>query len=304
MSALWRPDLDVPLRFLRTAYEHDDWIAVFLKSYETARTQQRIVPVPLAADPRFQAWLRAENAGGSNVYVSVNAVTPHRRSRTRDAVRHVRHVFLDADRDAARVLALIAARRDLPAPSFVIHSSVDRVHVLWRVARLGCNAVEALQKRLANELGTDPAATSCTQLTRLPGFLNHKRLPAHVVSIDYSDMDRAYRPSDFPGTIRDVNVQPHAPARSHATNAVQRARRYLRATPAAVAGQHGDIHTFRVCCRLVRGFALADDDAFQLLVDWNARCQPPWSERELRDKLRHARRYGREPVAGLLEAQS
>jgi hypothetical protein len=26
--------------------------------------------------------------------------------------------------------------------------------------------------------------------------------------------------------------------------------------PPAIAGQHGDVHTFRVCCRLARGFAL------------------------------------------------
>ena len=40
-----------------------------------------------------------------------------------------------------------------------------------------------------------------------------------------------------------------------------RARRFLARTPAAIAGQHGDLHTFRVCCRLVRGFALSDDEA-------------------------------------------
>jgi hypothetical protein len=51
---------------------------------------------------------------------------------------------------------------------------------------------------------------------------------------------------------------------------------------------------------MVRGFALSDTDAFTLLVDWNARCEPPWSERELRDKVRRARRYGREPIGGLL----
>jgi hypothetical protein len=83
-----------------------------------------------------------------------------------------------------------------------------------------------------------------------------------------------------------------------------RARRYLQAVPPAIAGQHGDLHTFRVCCRLVRGFALTDADALELLAEWNVHCQPPWSERELCDKLRRARRYGREPIAGLLETQS
>jgi hypothetical protein len=51
---------------------------------------------------------------------------------------------------------------------------------------------------------------------------------------------------------------------------------------------------------LVRGFALADDEALAVLRDWNARCEPPWSEHELLAKLQHARRYGREPIGGLL----
>ena len=70
--------------------------------------------------------------------------------------------------------------------------------------------------------------------------------------------------------------------------------------PPAVAGQHGDVATFQACCRLVRGFRLADDDALSILQDWNAFCQPPWTEHELTAKLRHARRYGREPLGGLL----
>jgi hypothetical protein len=81
-----------------------------------------------------------------------------------------------------------------------------------------------------------------------------------------------------------------------------RARHYLEALPPAIAGEHGDLYTFRVCCRLVRGFALSDDDAVSLLADWNARCRPPWSDRELMTKVARARQYGREPIGGLLNA--
>ena len=55
-------DREAPIRFLETAYQPDDWVAVFLKSYETGRTAQRVGPVSLIADARFQGWLRAENA--------------------------------------------------------------------------------------------------------------------------------------------------------------------------------------------------------------------------------------------------
>ena len=69
---------------------------------------------------------------------------------------------------------------------------------------------------------------------------------------------------------------------------IERAKRYLASVPPAIAGQHGDVHTFRVCCRLTRGFALDDEQALHVLAEWNARCQPPWSEAELVDKLRRA----------------
>ena len=39
------------------------------------------------------------------------------------------------------------------------------------------------------------------------------------------------------------------------------------------------------------------------LSEWNARCEPPWTEDKLRAKLESARRYGREPV-GALEQRS
>jgi hypothetical protein len=52
----------------------------------------------------------------------------------------------------------------------------------------------------------------------------------------------------------------------------------------------------------VRGFALDDGEALALLQEWNRRCEPPWTDRELEQKIVSARRYGREPIGRLLEA--
>src|SRR6266850_7369783 len=122
-------DRSAPLRFLQAAYQPDDWVAVFLKSYGTGRVAQRVGPLSLVSTPRFQAWLRAMNARRFNVYVGVNAIAPGRRSRTREAIRAIRHVFLDADDNGPHVLATIETRHDLPRPSYVLHSSPDRVHI-------------------------------------------------------------------------------------------------------------------------------------------------------------------------------
>jgi hypothetical protein len=252
-----------------------------------------------------QTWLAREDAAAVNVYISVNTIRPGRASRRRVDVGMIRHVFLDVDRDGAAVLSALSTRRDVPSCSYVLHSSSNRMHILWRVRGFSIPAVEVLQKHLAHELGTDLAATSCSQLTRIPGFINWKRRPGYRVTAEYRSPDALYTPADFPKQpITEVRLGTAARiprAASEDWHALERARRYLSALPPAIAGQHGDAHTFRTCCRLVRGFALSDHDALTVLQDWNARCDPPWPERELVRKLVHARRYGREPIGGLLE---
>lgn len=282
----------------------DDWVAILLKSHDTGGTTQRVGPVSLIASPKFQAWLRAENARRFSVFVSVNAIRPQRKARTREAIGEVRHVFLDADRDGPAVLAAIAARRDLPSPSCVIQTSPNRLHVLWRVTGFTKDGVETLQKQLAGELATDRAATSCAQVTRIPGFFNHKYRPAAPVVASYSkgEIRRAAQFSSvlIPAPTSQATTG-RAPRRQRTADARERARRYIAAIPPAVAGSHGDAATFRVCCRLVRGFALAETDALSALSDWNARCRPPWTEQELLAKLRSALEYGREPIGALLK---
>jgi hypothetical protein len=161
--------------------------------------------------------------------------------------------------------------------------------------------VEALQKHLARELGTDAAATPVSQTTRIVGFKNHKYDSPYVVTVAYGDVDRAFTPSELPA-VCEMTAARAIPvdAGRWSGSSLERALRYIDRVPAAIAGQHGDIRTFQVCCRLVRGFALDDDEALIVLERWNAQCRPPWNDAELRDKLRRARKYGREPIGGLL----
>jgi hypothetical protein len=292
-------DTDAALQFLCTAFEPDDWIALFLKSYATGRCTQRVGPLSLFHEPRMHAWLRAMNAQRFNVYVSVNAIRPGVRARTKDAIGAVRHVFVEADQDGPGVVAKVGGRRDLPAPSYLIHSSPNRVHVLWRAVGFRIDRVEALQKHLALELGTDVAATPCSQTTRLPGYMNHKYSPGHLVTVEYRNAEARNSPNVFPTAPPSRQVAQAPAVHRTSLNALERARRYLATMEPAVAGQHGDLHTFRVCCRIVRGFALHGDDAFAVLTEWNRRCEPPWTERDLRDKISRAAKYGREPIGAL-----
>lgn len=293
-------DREAPVRFLRAAFVPPDSIGVLLKNYRTGRVMQRIVPVTTAIADRFQAWLRHMNAAGWNVYVGVNAYRPGR-SRARDALAHVRHLFLEEDNDGPGLLAALSTRPNLPPPSYVLHSSPGRIHVLWRVRDIAPCRVELLQKHLARQFHTDRAATSCAQTTRLPGFLNHKRQPSVRVGIEYLHWRDIFTEADLPDV--DGVTPPYTPAVRRSVSAlsrVDRARAFLARVDPAIAGQQGDARTFRICCRVVRGFDLSDDEAMQALSDWNARCEPPWSVHELRRKVANARKYGREPHGALL----
>jgi RepB DNA-primase from phage plasmid len=290
-------DRHAPIRFLRTLFEPTDWVAIFLKSYETSTVAQRVGPVSWVQTERFQRWLLVMNAGKYNVFVSANAIVLGRRARTRDAIGAVRQTmalrFCPEWRrvETCRSRATSSTRRRI------------NIHVFWRVRGFDNDLVERLQKQLARELQTDPAATPVTQNTRLPGFFNHKRALPHLVTVEYRNVDVTYGPEHFPPVKEAVawsqSVRPREPP-NFDVPAVERAKRYLTSVPPAIAGQHGDVHTFRVCCRLVRGFALEDDQALHALSEWNARCEPPWSPAELLDKLHRAARYGREPLGGLL----
>jgi hypothetical protein len=68
------------------------------------------------------------------------------------------------------------------------------------------------------------------------------------------------------------------------------ARSYLAKVPGAVEGQGGDKQTYTVACRLTVGFDLTVEDALPLLLEYNQRCEPPWTDDELRRKLDYASR--------------
>jgi hypothetical protein len=70
---------------------------------------------------------------------------------------------------------------------------------------------------------------------------------------------------------------------------LRRASAYLSRMPSSVSGQGGHQALWRAAIALVRGFQLDLNDAFVLLkFEFSPRCEPPWSDRELWHKCRHA----------------
>lgn len=70
--------------------------------------------------------------------------------------------------------------------------------------------------------------------------------------------------------------------------ALDRARAYIATMPGAVSGQGGHDQTFNAACRAAVDFGLNRDEVRLVLEEFNARCVPPWSEKELEHKADEA----------------
>jgi hypothetical protein len=92
---------------------------------------------------------------------------------------------------------------------------------------------------------------------------------------------------------RGVANPVHSSRRRIDSQTLIRIRRYLQRTPPAVSGQSGHTHTFLVAAKLVRGFGLDEQTALTVMREWNANCEPPWSDRDLQHKIRSAARSSR-----------
>ncbi len=70
---------------------------------------------------------------------------------------------------------------------------------------------------------------------------------------------------------------------------IKRALAYVSRVDGAIAGSQGHKATWAVACVLVKGFSLGQRDALNILAnDYNPRCVPPWSTKELEHKIKQA----------------
>jgi hypothetical protein len=116
-------------------------------------------------------------------------------------------------------------------------------------------------------------------------------------------------PIDVEAALRAVpppvafEAPPRAPlAAPDRARAYERASKYLAKCEPAIQGSGGSNATLKAAICMTRGFALEPADAFDLMArEYNPRCQPPWSEQELRRKVEHASGMAHFPLGDLLE---
>jgi hypothetical protein len=188
--------IDLAHEFLTRSFTPGETLAVLLRGEYPVKTQQRIVRFECAAAPRYLRWLAYENARGANVYVAANPLRFGSRKRTKESIDEVRHLYIDIDSDGDARLTAVRTSNAVPIPSIILFTSPGKYQVLWQVDDVRFAEQERLLKLLAIAFGGDPACTDCNRVLRLPGFLNNKYDPAHLITAEYPSNSVA-KPEDF-----------------------------------------------------------------------------------------------------------
>lgn len=86
---------------------------------------------------------------------------------------------------------------------------------------------------------------------------------------------------------------------------IEAAREALHAHGPAIDGQGGGLHAVHAAAILTHDFALSEDEAWPLFVEWNQTCVPPWTDMEdLRVRLSRGLKYGKKPFGCRRELSS
>ncbi|MBX3205498.1 MAG: AAA family ATPase [Labilithrix sp.] len=189
--------------------------------------------------------------------------------------------------------------------------TLDEHAIVWRHARDGL----AERGVIIDEQTKDPSRFWFVPCVPVEGpfvseSLEGEPLDVDAILRDQAEADaRAARakplPVDVSARPMSTSAAPSTDERStidRVTMATRRRRaaKYLERAEPSVSGEGGHNVAMRVVSAVVRGFALDEASALEVLSAWNARCEPSWTPQELRHKVDEAVRVGAMPFGALL----
>ena len=232
-----------------------------------------------------------------NLFVGV-AERTHRNGRKLVDCGYLRVLFIDLDFKAISEDEARALLATCPFPPTMVVFTGAGLHVYWALDEpldLTTKAIHAKQVllALAKKLGGDTASATPERILRVPGTLNHKYDPPQLAVLE------SYSETSYPlasilewlgplPIIKEPALLAPYKHNMEVSERIAKAKKWLSTCPPAVQGNGGDDATYKACCRVTRGHDLNEDQAFTALIDWNARCEPPWIEDDLRGKIRNA----------------
>lgn len=159
---------------------------------------------------------------------------------------------------------------------------ICRGHVAHNLPTIVCGEAIHGGKRQQIEFFTTTGYTTITGLlaTNLPNY--------DINNVDCLAFYQWLNP-DFVLPNHSVNNSAiNNPGGEADESVLKQAAAYLATIPGAISGQGGHNSTFTAACKLIHGFNLTPAQALPLLQEWNQKCVPPWSKKELQHKLDEA----------------
>src|SRR5260370_33959643 len=183
--------------YVRTNFHSSDRLAILVRNRSRGETIQRITTSARIVEPAFQEWMHFKNEKEScDIYVGMNTLKPEARTRTKEDIQTIRHLYVDIDHDGPAALAKIQQSNLVPSPNYTVNTSPDKFQVVWRVENISPEQAEVLQRAMARKFGSDPAATDSPRGLRVPGVLNRKYDTEFWVHAE-KHTERVYHLHDF-----------------------------------------------------------------------------------------------------------
>ena len=183
--------------YIRATFHSSDRLAVLIRNRSRGETIQRITTSARIVEPAFQEWMCFKNEKEScDIYLGMNTLKPEARTRTKEDIQTIRHLYVDIDHDGPAALSKIQQSNLVPSPNYTVNTSPGKFQVVWRVENISQEQAEVLQRAMARKFGSDLAATDSTRVLRVPGFLNRKYDNEFWVHAE-KHTDRVYHLHDF-----------------------------------------------------------------------------------------------------------
>lgn len=146
--------------------------------------------------------------------------------------------------------------------------------VARRLARVGI---------LVDRQCSDPARGFFVWIVPPNGVYWNNHLEGHAWPVHRAaELERRHEPEVDASNARPVHVGERGPG------VLRRAQAYIDRMEPAIAGSGGHDACWSVARKLVADFMLDRGQAMDLILEYNARCKPPWSLRELEHKIDQA----------------
>ena len=221
----------------------------------------------------------------------------------------------DVEKDAARakMVAVDAFLAECGWPAPIICDSGNGFHLLYRIDLPGEDGglVHRVLQVLANQfddeaVSIDTKVANASRICKLYGTLAAKgpnttdrphrvsgiiTIPEQLDVVPVAMLEKLAGEGDAQQQELTGQPAPRPPASDRVSYpaAVDKVRLYLIKMDASIEGSKGSDRLIKAASVLVNDFSLSDGEAFDLLMtEFNPRCQPPWSDDEVRPKIEDA----------------